>query len=106
MEESLYRAGLEALNNVLRHATADSVAIRIQASKYLVEMEIVDDGHGFDPGAVREGGGMGLTTMQERAEQVGGTLEIRSLPDEGTTVKIAVPTRVLGSRQHTGKVPR
>ena len=93
VEEALYGVGQEALNNALKHATADRVTIRILASEDLVEMEIVDDGRGFDPGAVREGGGMGLTTMRERAEQVGGTLAIRSSPGEGATVQIAVPAR-------------
>ena len=69
-------------------------------------MEIVDDGQGFDPGAVREGGGMGLTTMRERAERVGGSLVVRSLTGEGTTVRISVPMQEPGNREHIGKVSR
>jgi signal transduction histidine kinase len=105
-EEALYRIGQEALNNALKHATASTVTVRIRAGKERVEMEIKDDGRGFHPRAVREGGGMGLTTMRERAEQVEGALVVRSLPGEGTTVKIAVPAKTSQSRQHTGKVPR
>jgi PAS domain S-box-containing protein len=106
VEAALYRVGQEALNNALKHAMASSVTLHFQASEELVEMEIVDDGQGFDLAAVRDGGGLGLTTMQERAEQVGGTLVIRSAPGEGSTVKIAVPAMRPGSRPHMRKVSR
>ena len=106
VEEALYRVGQEALNNALKHATAGLVTIRIQASEELVEMEIVDDGQGFDPAAVRDRGGLGLITMQERAEQVAGTLAMWSAPGQGTVVKIAVPAKRPGSRPPGGKVPR
>jgi PAS domain S-box-containing protein len=106
VEEALYRIGQEALNNALKHALAGSVTLRIQADEDLVEMEIVDDGQGFDPGAVREGGGMGLTTMRERAERVGGSLVVRSLTGEGTTVTISVPTQEPGNHEHIGKGSR
>ena len=57
VEEALYRIGQEALNNALKHAAAGSVTIRIQASDARIEMEVVDDGQGFDPEPyVNEGG--------------------------------------------------
>ena len=91
IEEALYRIGQEALNNALKHAAAGSVTVRIQASDARIEMQVVDDGQGFEPQAVRERGGMGLTTMQERAKQVGGALSVRSAPGKGTTVQVVVP---------------
>lgn len=106
VEEDLYRVGQEALNNALKHATAGLATIRIRGGEELVEMEIVDDGQGFAPGAVGEGGGMGPITMRERAERAGGALVLRSSPGGGATVKIAVPTNRLRSRQQTGKVAR
>jgi PAS domain S-box-containing protein len=91
VEEALYGIGQEALNNALKHAAAHSVMVRIRSRDDLLEMQVVDDGRGFDPEAVRERGGMGLTTMQERAEQVGGRLILQSSPGKGTTVRIVVP---------------
>jgi len=91
VEEALYRIGQEALNNALKHAVASLVTVRIQASEDLIEMQVVDDGQGFDTGAVGERGGMGLTSMRERAERVGGRLILRSSPGKGTTVQVVVP---------------
>jgi signal transduction histidine kinase len=94
LEEALYRIGQEALNNALKHAVAKVVQVHIRACDNRIEMRVVDDGRGFDPQAVRERGGMGLTTMRERAEQVDGALLVRSSPDQGTTVQVVVPARV------------
>jgi signal transduction histidine kinase len=90
-EEAFYRIGQEALNNALKHAAAASVQVHLWAHDAQIEMRIVDDGQGFDPQAVRERGGMGLITMQERAEQAGGVLNIRSAPGKGTTIQVVVP---------------
>jgi signal transduction histidine kinase len=90
VEEALYRIGQEALNNALKHASADAVTVRIGASDNLIEMQVADDGRGFDPASTDERGGMGLTTMRERAERVGGTFTVLSSPGKGTMVKVAV----------------
>jgi two-component system, NarL family, sensor histidine kinase UhpB len=55
------------------------------------EMEITDDGVGFEPGVVGTGGGFGIPGMQERAKKIGGTLEFRSAPGKGTSVIVRVP---------------
>jgi signal transduction histidine kinase len=91
VEEALYRISQEALNNALKHAAAASVYIRIRAYDDRIEMRVVDDGQGFDVQAARERGGMGLTTMRERADQIGGALNVRSAPGKGTTVRVVVP---------------
>jgi signal transduction histidine kinase len=55
-----------------------------------VTLEVTDDGQGFDPQAISDMGGLGLVTMQERAERIGGRLTVRSAPGEGTTVLVEV----------------
>jgi len=55
-----------------------------------VDLEVVDNGRGFDPGSVRSGRGMGLLNMRQRVEKLGGTLTILSAPGEGTMVKVRV----------------
>jgi signal transduction histidine kinase len=92
VEEELYRIAQEALNNALKHAEPTSVvvAIRIKGepSGQRVELEVVDDGTGFDTDAVGDKGGMGLVSMGERAEKLGGTLQITSVPGKGTRVRV------------------
>ncbi len=92
LEEALYRITLEALNNALKHATATSVTVYFRIDDGKVELEVVDNGWGFDPNAIDEQRGMGLASMRERAEKLGGTLVIQSAPGEGTAVKVSVGT--------------
>jgi signal transduction histidine kinase len=90
VEEGLYRIAQEALNNALKHAAPTSVRVCLRAVDERVELEVVDDGTGFDPQIVGESGGMGLVSMRERAEKLGGSLTILSKPGEGTSVKVSV----------------
>ena len=92
-EEGLYRIAQEALNNALRHAEATSVMVHLGGDANCVRLEVTDNGRGFDPHAVRDGGGMGLLTMQERAEALGGELNILSNPGHGTTVLVELEVR-------------
>ncbi len=89
VEEALYRIVQEALNNALKHAAASAVTVTIHAEDQAAEIEVVDDGTGFDPQTANAGGGMGLTTMRERAEKMGARLEVESAPGQGTTVKVS-----------------
>ncbi len=89
VEEALYRIAQEALNNALKHAAASAVIVTIHAEEQAAEIEVVDDGTGFDPQTANAGGGMGLTTMRERAEKMGARLEVESAPGQGTTVKVS-----------------
>jgi len=75
----------EALNNINKHAQADSVLVRIQASLSGVLLEITDDGHGFDPADVPSGR-MGLSHMSERVGLLGGSFDILSKPGGPTVV--------------------
>ncbi len=88
-EVALYFIAQESLNNVLRHANATSVTVRIKKRKASVLLEVEDDGCGFNP-QKDDKGGMGLRNMQERADQVGGKLKITSTPGKGTKVSITV----------------
>jgi signal transduction histidine kinase len=91
VELELYRIVQEALNNVVRHAGADSVMVDVDVDSR-VAITIRDDGAGFDPGAraIRERR-LGLTSMRERAEALRGTLIVESAPGAGTTVRVEVP---------------
>jgi len=89
-EEGLYRIAQEALTNALKHASASSVRVEVSAVEGAVNLEIIDDGRGFDPAAIGELGGLGLVSMRERADELGGTLTIVSAPGEGTRVKVTV----------------
>ncbi|MDQ4024491.1 MAG: sensor histidine kinase, partial [Actinomycetota bacterium] len=96
-EEQLYRLTQEALTNVVKHARAHRVHVRITPwvqSGELV-LEIVDDGVAFDPSLPRPGH-LGLRTMADRAESLGGRLEVFSQPGEGTTVRAVIPTASQG----------
>jgi signal transduction histidine kinase len=84
----LFRIVQEALNNVCRHANADSVDITLATSDSTVAMAIQDDGRGFRPGQTK---GLGLIGMQERVESLGGTLAIRSEPGKGTRIEAHLP---------------
>ncbi len=91
VEEELYRIAQEALNNTLKHAQARHISVVLQhkPGEY-VSLEISDDGQGFEPAAIRERGGFGLSGMEERAVQLGGRLTIDSRPGAGTRVRIEV----------------
>jgi signal transduction histidine kinase len=91
-EMQLYRIVQEALNNAVRHARAESVAVDVDATDGTVTITVRDDGVGFDPAAraIRERR-LGLTSMRERAESLGGTLTIETAPRSGTTVRVEVP---------------
>ena len=88
VEEGLYRIAQEALNNALKHAAPRAVTLRIEADQRHVMLEVEDDGRGFDPAAVSDKGGMGLISMRERAERLGGSFSLASTPGDGTTVRV------------------
>ncbi len=90
LEEELYRITQEALNNALKHAQASTVLVLLRVDAKSVSLQVQDDGRGFEPEAARVSGGLGLATMAERAERIGGQLTIQSTPNEGTVVKVKV----------------
>ena len=89
VEIALYRIAQEALQNVVKHAGASAAGVELRCDPGLVCLRITDDGSGFHPDATTAG--FGLSGMAERAELVGGHLDIRSAPGRGTTVEARVP---------------
>ena len=87
---SLYRIVQEGLQNALKYSKARTIKIDLRGADGALTLTIADDGVGFDPqGTVSNG--LGLTSMQERADALGGTIAIRSRPGAGTTLEIRVP---------------
>jgi signal transduction histidine kinase len=87
----LYHVAREALNNVLKHACAQSVSVLLTLGLDEVALEVNDDGKGFDPQVGRASGGMGLGGMAERARRVGGEFAVQSRPGHGTRVSFHAP---------------
>jgi signal transduction histidine kinase len=90
-EEELFRLVQEAVHNSVKHAGASRIDIHLHADEHLL-IEVADDGTGFDPGLPRSGT-IGLTSMRERAQRLGGELTIESAPGGPTTVRAQVPYR-------------
>jgi two-component system NarL family sensor kinase len=90
VEAALYRICQEALTNVARHAGAERATVRLVATPDRVRLVVEDDGRGFDASEVPEDR-HGIVGMRERAEVLGGTLEVRSGPGEGTRIEATVP---------------
>jgi signal transduction histidine kinase len=91
VEKGLFRIAQEALANALRHSGANRVELALELSDGRVGLRVSDDGRGFDADEARtRSRRLGLTSMHERAEALGGTLEIESRPGRGTTVAAAV----------------
>jgi signal transduction histidine kinase len=88
-EVVLLRVCQEALANVRKHAGASRASVRLAYQADAVELEVTDDGAGFDPDAAC--GGYGLSGMRARVAEAGGALTVRSAPRAGTTVRVRVP---------------
>jgi signal transduction histidine kinase len=98
VEVALHRIAAEALANVVRHAGASRVSLQVRDGQRLVELVVADDGAGLAGADARSAGsGLGLASMRQRAEEVGGTLEVSSTP-AGTTVHALLPHAVGGLR--------
>ncbi|MBT9256697.1 sensor histidine kinase [Phycicoccus sp. MAQZ13P-2] len=88
-EVVLLRTAQEALSNVRRHASAGHVAVSLAYEPERVVLTVCDDGRGFDTGADRRG--FGLDGVRARAAQVGGEVDLTSVPGSGTTLRLEVP---------------
>lgn len=89
-KEAAYRIAQEALNNVVRHAQAPSVVVRLEGNREGVLLEVADSGTGFDLDAPRNGH-LGLRSMEERAAAVGGRLEVETQKGHGTRIRLRLP---------------
>jgi signal transduction histidine kinase len=88
-ELELYRIVTEALNNSLKHANATTISIVIRASEDDIRIQITDNGKGFNTQAVGSGG-IGLSSMKERAQRLGGSMNIQSSPNRGTEIAVDI----------------
>src|SRR5262249_43357281 len=91
----VYRILQEALNNLVKHSRATAASVTLQRDLHCVRLRIEDNGKGFDksvvlgPGRTRTG--IGLTSIDERVRMLGGSLDIRTGPGQGTTLQLEVP---------------
>ena len=88
---------IEALNNALKHANPSTVKVSLSEvleDKPCYMLSIVDDGQGFDTHNLDDEGGLGLVSMSERIEKLGGSLEITSAPGEGTEIVACLPREI------------
>jgi PAS domain S-box-containing protein len=94
---ALFRAIREFLVNVAKHSRAELAEVRIWREDPFALVDVEDRGVGFDPASVQRG--FGLLSVRERIEQLGGRLELRTVPGDGTHVRIRVPLRAGGERE-------
>lgn len=90
LEHNVFRIATEAVTNAVRHADADRIRVWMRSTDDQLSLAVQDNGSGFEPSIAN--GGHGLAGMRERAELIGGTLEIQSAPDEGSMVLLRVST--------------
>ncbi|MCK4583864.1 ATP-binding protein, partial [candidate division WOR-3 bacterium] len=90
---NLYRIVQEAINNVIKHSEAKKVEVELKSLKNGIELNVCDDGNGFDTGkSVQEAKmRMGIRGMREMAESLGGTFNIKSTPEQGTEIVVTLP---------------
>jgi signal transduction histidine kinase/ligand-binding sensor domain-containing protein len=93
MEQHLLRITQEAVTNVLKHAGAHRIWVKLHREARKLYLRVVDDGRGFDEKNAfsSRGGHFGLIGMRERAERMGGELRLASHPGEGTELEVSVP---------------
>jgi signal transduction histidine kinase len=89
-KEALYRIGLEAIQNTIKHAKAKRVELHLNVDAHNVALEVCDDGIGFDVNG-NYPGHLGLISMRERAEKCGGRFDVGSRKGHGTAVRVQLP---------------
>ena len=99
----LFHAVRELVTNIVKHSSAKSVEISLRRIQDSIQIEVSDDGIGFDPGAVgriHDGGGFGLLNIRERIRFYGGKIQISSKPKSGTRISISVPITLPAGLPH------
>lgn len=95
IEDELYKIAQEALNNVVKHAKAEQVTVHLHFTDQECRMTIQDDGVGFELATAQGGGGLGLRSIAERVEQIGGELLVESAPAQGTKLHVMIKTHLV-----------
>jgi signal transduction histidine kinase len=88
---TLFRILQEALHNAVKHSGVERVDVQLSERANEIQLTIVDVGKGFDVEAARQGRGLGLASMEERARLVKGTIALESRPMGGTIIRVRVP---------------
>lgn len=96
LEVMVFRAIQELLNNAIRHSQASLVKVQLDTGDGNVKVVVDDNGKGFDVAILEERGHMGIKVIKERAEKLGGYLEVDSSPGKGTRVTFLVPAVTTG----------
>jgi signal transduction histidine kinase len=95
VDTMLFRVAQEALNNIVRHAAARNVLLRLHVRKDEVQLLVIDDGRGCDPheafARAARGEATGLAAMRERVQLFGGELELHGRPGEGMRLRVRLP---------------
>ncbi len=89
-KQALYRIAQEALHNIVKHAHASAIVLRLVRQENEIILEVRDNGKGFDPTSSFPGH-LGIRSMRERATKIGGTLTIESVPGRETCIGVRVP---------------
>jgi signal transduction histidine kinase len=89
VEHGFYRVAQEALENIIQHAGAKQVQVKLEDNGDMLILSVADDGRGFDPGSGATGHQLGVQGMYERADLIGAELEVSSEVDKGTTVRLS-----------------
>jgi two-component system sensor histidine kinase UhpB len=102
IETACFRVAQEAITNVLRHARARNLWVRLFTAGDRLALSVRDDGGGFDPDIARRrahaGGSLGLAGMEERVSIAGGSIELRSRPGQGTVLLATFPIERAGGQ--------
>jgi signal transduction histidine kinase len=89
VEDGIFRIVQESLNNIVKHAKTDSALVEIDLSGETARILIEDHGIGFNIDELKKDGGkFGIASMKERAAAIGGSFEITSIPESGTSIRI------------------
>ncbi len=95
---ALYRIAQEALTNIVKHAEARRVRVRLRSTPSLIALHVDDDGCGFDTARIERKSGFGLASMRERTQQLRGRMALRSAPGKGCRLTVSFPVEVPGAR--------
>jgi len=97
VEHAVLRVTQEALSNAARHGQADRIELSVEEVAGHVVVAIRDHGCGFEPAQAAGRHGLGLALMRERVAELGGTLDVASAPERGTTVRAEIPVGAAGA---------
>jgi signal transduction histidine kinase len=105
MEQNLLRIAQEAVTNIVKHADARSIWIKLHTEARRLYLRVVDNGRGFEQGGAfsAQDGHFGLIGMRERAERLGGELKLTSHPGEGTQLEVTAPLPRTAHRNGAGE---